>query len=213
MNAKELYQIVGQIDDDLILAANQETAKSKRSSILSWTAAAAACFCLILGGAFIHTFGIFVTWNEGTTNFVAKASIPENSLSHLLTDEALTEYYELTLPETISGAFHQKESYAQIYTDSEGTVIFDRNLIRYESTDGTQSINLTLSRVSSAIPVEDSVKFSRIHGITVAFVQDTSVPGYLLLGAQWEQNGTQIQLSAEGLEQKEVISIIKELIP
>lgn len=63
MNAKELYQIVGQIDDDLILAANQETAKSKRSSILSWTAAAAACFCLILGGG-LHPYFWYICYLE-----------------------------------------------------------------------------------------------------------------------------------------------------
>lgn len=119
-----------------------------------------------------------------------------------MTDEELTEYYKLTIPKTLSGMLRQKDVYAQIYTDSEGTVIFDRNLIRYESTDGTQTIHFTLSRVSPDIPVGDSVKCSRIHGIPVAFLQDTSVPGYLLLCARWEQNGTTIQLSAEGWNKK-----------
>lgn len=112
MNAKELYLAVGQIDDELILEANEQPAGKRRQVIRRWALAAAACVCLVAGGVCLQLFSTSVIWNAGRAETVSKASIP----------------------------------------------------------------------------------------------------GYVLLGAAWEQRGTTARLLAEGLEQAELVSVLKELI-
>lgn len=209
MNAKELYLTIGQIGDDLVLGANEECNK-KKHPFRVWIAAAAACVCLICGGGYLHFFGTVIVWNTGATEYVTKSSIPENSMVQNLSMETLSDYYHITLPDAL-GDLSEVPSDVRLYTDADGRVLYDRNVFRYESTDGSKGLNLTLSRVSSA-PQNNGEKVSRIHGTSVTLTEDTSIPGYLLLSAQWEQDGTAIHLAAEGLTQDELLAILKELI-
>ena len=210
MNAKELYLTIGQIDDDLILGANEERGKKKKPVIRLWMAAAAACICLVFGGGYLHLFGTVTVWNTGATEYVAKSSIPENSTVQNLSMGTLANYYHVTLPETL-GDLSEMTTDVRLYTDADGSVLYDRNVFRYENADGSKGVNLTLSRVSSA-PQNNGEKASRIRGTSVTLTEDTSIPGYLLLGAQWEQDGTTVHLAAEGLTQDELVAILKELI-
>ena len=210
MNAKELYLTIGQIDDDLILGANEERGKKKKPVIRLWMAAAAACICLVFGGGYLHLFGIVTVWNTGATEYVAKSSIPENSTVQNLSMETLSDYYCITLPDVL-GDLSRMPADARLYTDVDGRVLYDRNVFRYENADGSKGVNLTLSRVTSA-PQNDGEKASRIRGTSVTLTKDTSIPGFLLMSAQWEQNGTTIHLAAEGLTQDELLAILKELI-
>lgn len=100
---------------------------------------------------------------------------------------------------------------AQLYTDTQGNVLYDRNVFRYESADGSKGVNLTLSRMSS-VPQNTEEKISRILGVSITLTEDTAIPDLLLLSAQWEQNGTTIHLTAEGLSRDEFIAILKELL-
>lgn len=210
MNAKELYLTIGQIGDDLILGANDECSKKKKHTLRIWITAAAACLCLVCGGGYLHFFGTVTVWNEGATEYVAKSSIPENSIVQNLSMEALSDYYRITLPDTL-GDLSGIPADIRIYTDADGRVLYDRNTLRYENADGSKTLNLTLSRVSSA-PQNDGEKASRIRGTSVTLTEDTSIPGHLLLSAQWEQDGTTVHLAAEGLTQDELVAILKELI-
>lgn len=210
MNAKELYLAIGQVDDDLILAANAEHGKRKRSAVRLWMVAAAACFCLMLGGGYLHFFGTAVVWNEGPAEYAAKDFLPAYSAAQSLSADALSAYYHIMLPDTLDD-LSRASANAQIYTDAQGNAVYDRNVFRYENADGSRGLNLTLSRVSSA-PQTAGEKVSRIHGAAVTLTEDTSIPGRLLLGAQWEQNGTTVHLAAEGISRDELVSILKELI-
>ena len=210
MNAKELYLAIGQVDDDLILAANAEHSKRKKPAARLWMIAAAACFCLVLGGGYLHFFGTAVVWNEGPTEYAAKSSVPAYSAVQSLSADALPDYYCITLPDTMDDLSRIPLD-AQIYTDAQGNVVYDRNVLRYESADGSRSLELTLWRASST-PQTAGEKVSRIHGAAVTLTEDTSIPGYLLLGARWEQNGTTVHLAAEGISRDELVSILKELI-
>ena len=209
MNAKELYLAIGQIGDDLILGANEESSKKKKPAVYLWAAAAAACLCLIFGGYLSFFYNVTV-WNTGTAAAVPKVSIPENSTVYSLSKENLSDYYHIALPDTLGGLF-EKTSDALLYTDADGNVLYDRNVFCYENADGSKRLNLTLSRASS-VPENNGEKKSRIRGIAVTLTEDTSVPELLLRSAQWEQNGTTVCLAAEGLTQDELISILKELI-
>ena len=210
MNAKKLYLTIGQVDDDLILAANAEHGKRKKPAARLWMIAAAACFCLVLGGIYLHFFDTTVVWNEGLTEYAAKDSLPEYSAVQSLSADALSDYYHITLPDTLDD-LSRIPADAQIYTDAQGSVVYDRNVLRYESMDGSKSLELTLRRASSA-PQTAGEKVSRIHGTAVALTEDTLLPGYPLLEAQWEQNGTTIHLAAEGISRDELVSILKELL-
>lgn len=210
MNAKELYLTIGQVDDDLILAANEEHGERKKPAARLWMIAAAACFCLVLGGGYLHFFGTAVVWNEGPTEYAAKSSIPAYSAVQSLSVDALSDYYHITLPDTLDDLSRIPMD-AQIYMDAQGSVVYDRNVLRYESVDGSRSLELTLWRASST-PQTAGEKVSRIHGAAVTLTEDTSIPGYLLLGARWEQNGTTVHLAAEGISRDELVSILKELI-
>ncbi len=210
MNAKELYLTIGQADDDLILAANAEHSKRKKPAVRLWVIAAAACFCLVLGGGYLHFFGTAVVWNEGPTEYAAKSSIPAYSAVQSLSADALPDYYCITLPDTMDDLSRIPLD-IQIYTDAQGNAVYDRNVFRYENADGSRGLNLTLSRVSSA-PQTAGERVSHIHGAAVTLTEDTSIPGRLLLGARWEQNGTTVYLAAEGISRDELVAILKELI-
>lgn len=210
MNAKELYLAIGQVDDDLILAADAEYSKRKKPAARLWMIAAAACFCLVLGGGYLHFFGTTVVWNEGPTEYAAKSSVPAYSAVQSLSADTLSDYYHITLPDALDDLF-RIPGVTQIYTDAQGSVVYDRNVLRYESVDGSRSLELTLWRVSSA-PQNAGEKVSHIHGAAVTLTEDTSIPSYLLLGARWEQNGTTVHLAAEGISRDELVSILKELI-
>lgn len=210
MNAKELYLTIGQVDDDLILAANAEHSKRKKPAVRLWVIAAAACFCLVLGGGYLHFFGTAVVWNEGPTEYAAKSSIPAYSAVQSLSADALPDYYCITLPDTMDDLSRIPLD-IQIYTDAQGNAVYDRNVFRYENADGSRGLNLTLSRVSSA-PQTAGERVSHIHGAAVTLTEDTSIPGRLLLGARWEQNGTTVYLAAEGISRDELVAILKELI-
>lgn len=210
MNAKELYLTIGQVDDDLILAANAEYSKQKKPAARLWMIAAAAYFCLVLGGGYLHFFGTTVVWNEGPTEYAAKSSVPAYSAVQSLSVDALLDYYHITLPDALDD-LSRIPAIIQIYTDAQGSVVYDRNVLRYESVDGSRSLELTLWRASST-PQTAGEKVSRIHGTAVTLTEDTLLPGYPLLEAQWEQNGTTIHLAAEGISQDELVSILKELI-
>lgn len=211
MNAKELYLAIGQIDDELILEANEQPAGKRRQVIRRWALAAAACVCLVAGGVCLQLFSTSVIWNAGRAETVSKASIPEQSVMQPLTPEELPDYYQLALPETLDGDLFRVDGGPALYTDGQGLVLYDRNVICYESADGTKSVSLTLSRVSG-VQQEQAGAASRIRGVPVVLTQDDSIPGYVLLGAAWEQRGTTVRLSAEGLEQAELVSVLKELI-
>lgn len=210
MNAKELYLTIGQIDDSLILDANAEHGKRQAPVLRFRMIAAAACLCVVLLGGYLRFFGSVVVWNTGSMEYAAKSTIPENSTVQNLSMEALSDYYHITLPDAL-GELSRMSADAQIYTDAQGGVVYDRNVFRYESADESKKLNLTLSRVSSE-PESRGERLSRIQGVSVTLIEDTSIPGYLRLSAQWEQDGTSVQLSAEGLNQDELIAVLKQLI-
>ena len=84
-------------------------------------------------------------------------------------------------------------------------------MLHYENTDGSKSVKLTLSRVSS-LSDSSGETASRIRGVSVILTEDASISGSLRLSAQWEQGGTTIYLASEGLSKGELIAVIEELI-
>lgn len=215
MNAREFYQTIGQIDDDLILAAGEQPVRKKRFAVGQWALAAAACVCLVLGGAWLYFFNAPVVWNEGAVGAVSnsKLLIPAGSTPRELPEAELAEYYQIEpLPDVLGDDLRQVYTGAVLYVDGGGAVVHDFNQIRYESAEGNRSVTVTLSRISPTAPAADGARASRIHGSSVVLTQDTSIPGYLLLEARWERHGTAVCLWAEGLDKKEFTAVAGQLI-
>lgn len=215
MNAREFYQTIGQIDDGLILAAGEQPVRKKRFAMGQWALAAAACVCLVLGGAWVYFFNAPIVWNEGAVGAVSnsKLLIPAGSTPRELSEMELAGYYQLDpLPDVLGDDLRQVHTGAALYVDDGGAVVHDFNQVRYESADGNRGVTVTLSRISPAAPAADGARASRIHGNSVVLTQDSSIPGYLLLEARWERHGTTVCLSAEGLDKEEFTAIAGQLI-
>lgn len=90
-------------------------------------------------------------------------------------------------------------------------MLYDRNVLRYENADGSKRVNLTLSRVSP-VPEGGGAAVSRIRGVPVILTEDSSAPDLPLRSAQWEQDGTTVHLSAEGLHKDEFYTLLTELL-
>ena len=210
MNAKELYRAIGEIDDDLILAAAPSAVKKRRPA-RRWALVAAACVCLLLAGAYLRFFADSVTWNEAPLSVSAKLPMPADVTVQTLPSSELAAYYGLSLPDALDGGLLRVSADGMLLADAENAVVYDRNLVRYESADGARRILLTLSRVTPAAD-EPSGTRSRIHGTSVLLTADSSVPDLPLLGAYWEADGTRIALSAEGLERETLLNVIETLL-
>lgn len=214
MNGMDLYRAVGQIDDDLILEANQPPVKivKKTRRMPIRLLAAAACLILAVSGICAHVFRTSVVWNEGSTAIMGGFSVPPEGIVRVLSDAECTDYYQAFLPQSLGDDLHRTAAEMHLITDANGAILDDRNQFSYLSADGSKRVTLMLTRLSAVSPDTDRQTASVLHGVPVVLTVDLSLPEVLLSGAHWEQNGSIFQLSAEGVSRKELISMVKELL-
>ena len=82
MTERELFEAIGRVDDDLILAADAPAKKRRRVVHLHWqqVVSVAACACIVLGGAAV--------WRSGTLH---KSSIASEAAMAADVPEAAAE--------------------------------------------------------------------------------------------------------------------------
>lgn len=82
MTERELFEAIGHVDDDLILAADAPVKKRRRVVRLHWqqVVSVAACACIVLGGAAV--------WRSGA---LRKSSIPSEAAMAADVPEAAAE--------------------------------------------------------------------------------------------------------------------------
>ncbi len=216
MNAKQLYVMIGKIDDDLILEAGNMAEKKKKWVVMR-LAAVAACICLLLGGGYTCYMDQYTVWNQAATGFAGKAAIPGDGIVKILTKEEGESYYNIaSLSETVGDGLKTTGLSFMVVQDTQGKILYDRNLIRYESSDHLKGVNLTLSRVSTEKSIEneekEKMKNSHIKGYSVVLTEDDLGDGIWLLEARWEKNGTEFCADADGLDKKAFLSVVRELI-
>ncbi len=212
MNAKELYLAIGKIDDDLILEAGRTAEKKKKRVIMKLTAMAVG-ICLLAGGGYAGYMDHYVVWNQEETGFVGKAAVPVDGIIKTLTKEEGEAYYGIpALPEDLGGDLQSTGISFIILKDTQGKVIYDRNLIRYESSDGLKGINLTLSRISAGEEENGKMKKSHIRQKSVMLTETDLGNGNWLLEAKWETNGTSFCADADGMDKTQFLSLLRELI-
>ena len=212
MNAKELYLAIGKIDDDLILEADKAVEKKKKLVIMRLVAIA-ACICFLAGGGYAGYIDHYTVWNQATDSFVGKAAVPGEGIVKTLTKEEGEAYYNISsLPDTLSDSLEIMGTSFMIIQDTQGKILYDRNLIRYESNDHLKGINLTLSRISSEKEENEKMKESHIKGYSIVLTENDLGAGSQLLEASWEKNGTKFCVDADGIDKKAFLSILRELI-
>lgn len=211
MTGKDLYRAVGQIEDDLILAANEEPAKKAKAPVRLW-ALAAACLCLVCLGAYRHFFGTSIVWNQGSGASVSKLSIPEGSVPLELTAEEAEDYYQLGgFPAELGQELRLRVPDAVcIYTDAGGTPVYDGAQLWYERPDGSAAVWVSLARVSA--PAMERGRLSRIKGTPVSLTVWEEFPGCPTYSAQWERNGTFVCVTGNEVNQQEFIALLEELL-
>ena len=232
MNAKELYQAIGEIDDDLILEAAEKTQAEHTAADTGHTAAnkvrkiksisvrllaTAAVFVALAAGMWVYFSKKTIIWNQAVVGIASKTSVPGECTARQLTKEEAAEYYGMVLQDTL--LVNQKNASLTlsgqsiwVYENAEGEIVFDSSMIHYEDSSQIRTVNIALSK---AIPLTDeenakSLKASRINGTKVILIVDKQAEG--VLGAQWEQDGTSIRIRAESIEKNELIQIVKELM-
>lgn len=211
MSGKDLYRAVGQIGDDLILAANEEPVKKNQAPIKLWALAAAACLCLVCLGGYWRLFGTSIVWQEAPGVSVSKLSIPEDSVPRELTAGEAEDYYKIgPFPETLGQGLRRTGPEAVcIYTDVAGTPVYDGTQLWYEDPNGA-AVWISLARMSA--PVIQAERSSRIRGIPAALTVSEELSGESVYSAQWERNGTFVCVTGSGIGQTEFIALVEEFL-
>lgn len=211
MNGKNLYRAVGQIGDDLILAASEEPTQKAKAPVRLWALAVAACLCLVCFGGYQHFFGTSIVWEEVPGASVSKSSIPEDSVPRELTAGEAEDYYKIgPFPETLrQGLRRTGLDTVCIYTDATGTPMYDGAQLWYEGPNGA-AVWISLARVSA--PEIQAERSSRIRGVPAALAVSEKLPGESVYSAQWERNGTFICVTGSGIGQTEFIALVEEFL-
>lgn len=211
MSGKDLYRAVGQIGDDLILAANEEPVKKVKAPLSLWALAAAACLCLVCFGGYWRLFGTSIVWLEAPGVSVSKYSIPEDSVPRELTAGEAESYYQIgPFPETLGqGLRRTGPDTVCIYTDAVGTPVYDGTQLWYEDPNGA-AVWISLGRVSA--PEIQAERSSRIRGVPAALTVSEELPGESVYSAQWERNGTFVCVTGSGIGQTGFIALVEEFL-
>lgn len=211
MSGKDLYRAVGQIEDDLILAANEEPVKKVKAPLSLWALAAAACLCLVCLGGYWRLFGTSIVWQEAPGVSVSKSSIPEGSVPRELTGQEAEDYYRIgAFPEDLGqGLRRTGPDTVCIYTDVAGTPVYDGAQLWYEGPNGA-AVWISLARVSA--PAIQAERSSRIRGVPAALTVSEELPGESVYSAQWERNGTFVCVTGSGIGQTEFITLVEKLL-
>lgn len=205
MNARTLYLAIGEIDDDLILAADQPSARHKRPAYSRWIALAACLLLAVAGLLFSHQGGDRVYFNSLTPPPPVTAKVQGEA--ELLNYQEAMDYYGLALPDTLGGLPRQERAVFALYRQTDGGVSWDENRVEY----GQDGQRLTLSLSKAVLPYPESGQ----NG-TLSTLQGTPVLLSSVGDAHWAQlelNGTTLRLLSQGLSQTEFLDAVRALLP
>lgn len=217
MNRETLYRAIGDIDDDLILAASEAGGQKRKQPMLYRMAGLAACLCLIFGGLFwlSQRDNLHINPLSPPTSF--KIVVPSGEDTELvsMTWQELLSYYGITeLPDTFGETLARTDrSFFVLYRDRAGAVLYDTNTLDYASADGSKTLSIQLSKAGTlfSVPHEDA-KMSQIDGLSVLLALSPQPAGPTTYWAELEWNGLSVRLLSGGLEEDEFISVIREFI-
>lgn len=213
MNRKAFYREIGNIDDDLIQAANKAHGQKHNVRMLYRIAGIAACFCVIWGGIL---FGL-----QKDTLYINDISIPMTSKVVVPTDENIkivpVTYQELLVyygMEQLPDAFGEEltraeQSYFVLYQDQAGDVLCDTNILYYNNSDNSKTLSITFAKAEElSNTFHEDIKQSKIDGVSMVLAS-TDQEAYW---ASFKLYGVSIKITSYGLNEEDFIYTIKELI-
>lgn len=213
MNSQEFYREIGDIDDDLIQAANESHRQKNNVPMLYRIAGIAACFCLIFGGILFGLKKDTLYINDMPVLPAYKGITPndENTIIVPMTYQELLAYYGLTqLPDSFGGELTRTEqSYFVLYQDQTGKTLYDTNTLYYSNTDESKLLSITFAKVGEASNTSSGdVKRSKIGGISMVL----SSMNQMVYSAEFKLNGVSVKMLFNGLDQEDFINVVKEFI-
>lgn len=210
MKSKDFYEVIGNINEDLINEAAEPVKKQKGKVYFLPTALAAACLVLILGiGGFLLPQNKIVI-NKLEMPYTAKIAVPENAESKMISYTELLGYFGIEkLPDTIIGELIKEDRDTFfIYEDKSGNVVMDVTNVYYNTTEKDKALSLTLSKVSDVNADDENAEISDIEGCEAALFS----AGESIYSADFEINGVNIEILTRGLNESEFINAVSEII-
>lgn len=213
MNRKAFYREIGDIDDDLIQAAAKAQGQKHNVRILYRIAGIAACFCVICGGILFGLQKDTLYINDIPVPMTSKVIVPadENTEIVPMTYQELLAYYGMEqLPDAFGEELTRTEqSYFVLYRDQAGDVLCDTNILYYNSSDNSKTLSITFAKAEElSNPLRGDIKRSKMDGVSMVLAS-TDQAAYW---ASFKLNGTSIKITSYGLNEKDFIDTIKELI-
>ncbi|MBP3475363.1 MAG: hypothetical protein J6K48_03465 [Lachnospiraceae bacterium] len=213
MNQKEFYQEIGNIDDDLIQAANKDYGLKHNVRVLYRIAWAAACLCLICGGILFGLQKDTLYINDISIPMASKVIVPtdENTKIIPMTYQELLAYYGMEqLPDSLGEELTREEqSYFVLYKDQEDNVLCDTNILYYNSSDNSMTLSITLAKANEpSNTFHGDIKRSKINGVSM-ILASTDQTAYW---ASFKLNDISFKITSYGLNEESFLNIVKEFI-
>ena len=205
MNRKELYQEIGNIDDDLVQEASSAYGKKYNLLSLCRIAGIAACLCLICSGILSVMRRDVIYFNETAVPIVSKIIVPtgENIQVVPMGCQDILDYYGIKkLPDDLGeGLIREEQSYFALYQECSGDIVYDTNTFYYSSKAGKSPNNS-----------HKDVKLSTIDNVSILLTVSLNNEKYTAYRAEFEIRDVSVRIISDSLDKDMFINVIKEFI-
>lgn len=213
MNRQAFYKEIGDIDDELIMAAAHASGEKNTKGAVYRIAAIAACFCLICGGFLFlsHRDAIYI--NEISAPAVSKVVVPayENTEIVSVSYEELMDYYGIKqLPDTIGNDLARSEqSYFVFFKDSTGKILYDTNIFYFNNADRSKNVSVVIAKSEEISDTYgDDIVLSEIDNVSMMIAKSNAAAYW----AAFKLNEVSFKVIYDGMCEDEFIGMLKEFI-
>lgn len=240
MKDKQLFQAMNQVDDRYYQEAATYTCKPRK---WGWAAAMAACVALCLVGT-LAAIWPRLTGNTATqlvpasaapsaekkqavTLHVNEISTPSAVMNHIalwgedyaaMTYEELLDYFQtsLSVSQALPNLTLQEGTYG-VYQRDERGIYYDGNAVVFESGDGTQRVQVILSKVfkhtSDVFQLTgDQLSFTQVQNRNLVVFHYTDEVGQSCYYAEFLQHDVAFQVDGENLSEEEYAQVLEALV-
>lgn len=163
--------------------------------------------------------GISLNINEikepnATIGFIALMTDDYTTMSY----EELLRYFDVSLPitETLPYLTLQSKDFGIYQTDNRG-IYYDGNFVEFQNSDGTQSINIVLSKVFKHTSdvftlTEDELKFTDINGRELAVFHYKNENGAECYYTEFLQDDVAFVVSSENISAEDYTKCLQALV-
>ena len=207
MNRETFYREIGNIDDDLIQAANNAQGQKNNVRMLYRISGIAACFCVICGGILFGLQKDTLYINDISMPMTSKVVVPtdENTKIVPMTYQELLAYYGMEqLPDALGEELTRADqSYFVLYQDQAGTILCDTNSLYYNSNDSSKTLSLTFAKAENLSDAfHGDIKRSKIDGISM-ILASADQSAYL---ASFRLHDISVKITSYGLDEEALVA-------